>query len=188
MLIVFFVLMLIILLMVFPFKVRFMSHFNILKMKGYYSIKILFIRLLCGMIYTANGKLYVSNLADAITPRYTSPFMKKFVREILSRVDVKKIEIFFTGGFAGDSFSSAILCGSITSAIQTFYSYLSQKYEKVKLYEDVSPTFDKDNLEFTCDIALSISIIQILIAIFASALKVKKAKENTLWKMILKIE
>ena len=179
-LIVFFVLVLIMLVMVFPFKVRFMAHFNLLKMKGFYSIKILFFKILCGMVYTANGKIYVSNIADAITPRYTSPFMKIFVRDLIKRLNVKKIEIFFTGGFAGDSFSSALLCGSVTSFVQTFYSYLTQRYEDVKLYEDVAPTFNKDNLEATIDMVVSISLIQILISVFKTALKTRKAKENTL--------
>lgn len=129
-LIVFFAFMLLILIMVFPAKARMMAHFNLLKLKGYYSIKILFIKILCGMVYVQGGKVYVSNLADAITGSYSSPFMKKLAKKLLEKIDIKKMEIFFTGGSKENSFTSAMICGSVSSVVYTLYSYLSQKYEK----------------------------------------------------------
>ncbi len=175
-LIVFFVLVLILLIMIFPIKSRMMAHFNLLKMKGYYSIKILFVKILCGMIYIDAGKVYISNLADAISSSYSSPFMKKFATKLLGKMDIKKIELFFTGGFAENSFSSAIVCGSVSSIVYTAYSYLSQKYDNVKLYNDIKPTFGQDNLELTFDIVVSISFMQVLSAIFGAAIETKKER------------
>ena len=123
-----------------------------------------------------NKKLYVSNLADAITSSYSSPFMKSFAKRLLTKIDVKKMELYFTGGFAENSFTSAIVCGSVSSAVQTFYSFLSQRYENVKLYEDVKPTFGKDNLELTFDIVICISFVQIIAAVFGSAIEVNKKR------------
>ena len=61
-----------------------------------------------------------------------------------------------------NSFSSAMICGSMSSLIQSIYSYLSQKYYSVKLYEDIDAKFGEDSLEVTLDIVVSISLILIL--------------------------
>lgn len=161
-LIVFFTIILFLLIIVLPIKTRFMAHFNLLAMKGFYSIKVLFFRILCGKIYIEGGKVKVSNLADAISGSYTSPFMQAFAKKLLSKLDIKKMEIFFTGGFAENSFSSAMVCGSVSSMVRTLYSVLSQRYENVKLYENVSTTFGENNLELTFDIVITLSIFQII--------------------------
>lgn len=175
-LIVFFVLILLLMVLIFPIKSRCMAHFNLLEKKGFYSIKIFVFKILCGMVYIKNGKLFADNVSNALFDSYSSPFMKKFIAELMAKMDVKKMEVFFTGGFKENSFSSAILCGGLSSAVHTFYSYLSQKYEGVKLYEDIKPTFGKDNLELTFDIVISISLFQIIMAVFAAAIKNRKER------------
>ncbi len=180
MLIVFFILLLIILLLIFPFKTRIMCHVNLLEMKGFYSVKVWKIKFLCGKIYISNsGELEVENQANMIGEEYNKSFAKQLAKQILTRLNVKKMELFFTGGFSNNSFSSAILCGTMSSFIQTGYSLLSQKYNNVKLYEDIYPTFNHDNLELTFDIVLSISILKILISVF----KANRLKEiqNERW-------
>lgn len=177
-LIVFFIVTLLFLLLIFPFKIRFMTHFNFLKLKGFYSVKILNIKLLSGMIYRKNGEIKVENSADMFSGNMSKPFMKKLIGELFNKLDVKKVEIFFTGGFAENSFSSAIMCGSVTSFVQTLYSILSQKYLNVKLYEDIAPTFKKDSLELTLDIVLSLNIFNIITSIIKSNFANNKFKER----------
>lgn len=174
-LIVFFVLMFFVLVLIIPFKSRMMSHFNFLEMKGFYSIKIWRIRILCGKIYiNQNGEIEADNLTNLMSSNYNKSFVKGLSKELISKLDVKKIEMYFTGGFVNNSFSSAMVCGSVSSIVQTMFSVLSQKYKNVKLFEDIIPTFNEDNFEITFDVVLSISIFQIILSI----LKANKFKEN----------
>ncbi len=178
-LIVFFIFSLIVLIMVFPFKTRFMCHINLLDLKGFYSVKVWRIRFLCGKVYVdSDGELMMENSADMLSKNYKNTYFKSLIKELIKRVDIKKMEIFFTGGFAQNSFSSAMLCGSVSSGVRSLYSVLSQKYDNVKLYEDISPTFSYDNLELTFDIVLSISMIKIIISIIKANIANNKIKEK----------
>ncbi len=176
-LIVFFITILLLLLIFLPFKTRLMFHLNLFETKTYYSLKVIFIKILCGMVFMKDGKLYVSNIDGPITFS-SSKFTRFLILNILSKIDVKKVEIFFTGGFADNSFNSALLCGSVSAVVQTFYSILSQKFENVKLYEDIAPTFNKDNLEVTVDVVVSLSIFQLFVSIISAAFRNNKLKES----------
>ena len=126
-----------------------------------------------------NGKIKVDNSNNLISGEINKTFLKQFIKELLSRIDVKKTEIFFTGGLEDDSYASAIMCGTISSLVKTGYSVLSQKYKNVKMYEDISPTYHETNLELTFDVVISLSFIQFLIsAIKANSYKKKFEEGN----------
>ena len=96
------------------------------------------------------------------------------MNQFLSRLDVKKVETYFVGGLKNDSYSSAMISGFVDSVVKGVYSYLFEKYEFAKLYESVETTFDDDNLEFTIDVVISISLFSIL----KSILKANKLAKN----------
>ena len=176
-LIVFFILTLILMLLLFPFKVRMMSHTNLIEMKCFYCFKFWRIKFLCGMArLDGGGNIEIKNSNNIFSGDIDKLFAKKLAKTMLEKIDIKKIELFFTGGFVEDSYSSAIMCGSVKSLVQSLYSYLSQRYENVKMYEDVTPTFYETNLELTFDTVISISLFQILMSI----LKANKLKRNVL--------
>ena len=176
-LIVFFVLGLIVLIVLFPFKTRLMSHINLLEKKCYYSVKSWMIKLFCGKICIVDGKLQMNNLDTFLTGNIDKDFIKQMSAEILSKLDVKKVEIFFTGGFKDSSFSSAMLCGLILSAVETLYGYLSLSFDNVRMYKDINPTFNEDNLELTFDVVVSISLMQLVRCFFNASARVKEVKE-----------
>ena len=189
-LIVFFIINVIIMAMAFPFKTRMMFHTNLLNAKGFYSFKIMKIRLLTGRFYIDKGEGFtIENSVDIFSGNINKPFVKNLIKEMGKKVDIKKVELFFTGGFKEDSYSSAIMCGFVSSAVQTIYSMIYEKFEDVKLYEDVNVTFDEDNVDLTFDIVIKISLIAILKSIF-KANKLTK-QEVSKWKkknMLVKIE
>ena len=189
-LIVFFIFTVIIMAMAFPFKTRMMFHSNLLNAKGFYSFKIMKIRLLTGRFYIDDGDGFtIENSADIFSKNINKPFVKNLIKEMSKKIDIKKVELFFTGGFKENSYSSAIMCGVVSSAVQTIYSMIYEKFEDVKLYEDVNVTFDSDNIDLTFDIVIKISLIAILKSIF-KANKLTK-QEGLKWKkmnMVEKIE
>lgn len=176
-LIVFFVICLLFLCFIFPFKTRVMGHVNLLEMKCYYSVKSWILKLLCGKIEFDNGKLEMTNENTFLSGAFNDEFMKRFFGEMLQKLDVKKIEIFFTGGFKENSYASAIMCGTIVSIVESFYGYLSLKFDRVKLYKDISPTFNEDNLELTMDLVVSFSIFKIVKSLLGAGKKIEKLKE-----------
>ena len=187
-LIVFFIINVIIMAMAFPFKTRMMFHTNLLNAKGFYSFKIMKIRLLTGRFYIDKGEVFtIENSVDIFSKNINKPFVKNLIKEMGKKVDIKKVELFFTGGFKEDSYSSAIMCGFVSSAVQTIYSMIYEKFEDVKLYEDVNVTFDEDNVDLTFDIVIKISLIAILKSIFKANKLTKQEVEK--WKNLMeKIE
>lgn len=177
MLIVFLCLSLVILVFVFPFKTRIMGHINLLEMKCYYSVKSWIIKLICGKIEVENGKIKMENEETFLTGSYDNDFVKSIFGELLSRLDVKKVELFFTGGFKENSYYSALLCGTILSMVESMYGYLSLKYDDVKMYKDIKPTFDENNLELTVDLVVSFSIFGIVKSLMQASKNTKKIKE-----------
>ena len=176
MLIVFFIAILFLLFIMFPFKLRMMSHTNLIEMNCFYCFKFWRIKLLCGKAQlSAEGKLKFQNSNNLFSGDIDKNFAKELSKEVLEKIDIKKIELFFKGGFIEDSYVSALVCGGVKSAVQGFYAFLSQKYENVKMYEDVTPTFYETNFELTFDIVISVSLLQILISII-KANRIKKKK------------
>lgn len=156
-----------------------MCHFNVFEVKGFYSIKIWRFNFICGKIYSdPDGKIKTENSIGVINKDYDKNFIKLLALNLLKRLDVHKVEIFFTGGFKENSYSSALLCGSVSSMVQSLYSYLSQQYDYVRLYENIVPTFNENNLELTFDIVLSISIFKIFVSIIKSNFANNKLKES----------
>ena len=176
-LIVFFIVFFVILVLVFPFKTRAMAHVNLLELKCFYSVKIWIVKILCGMANFENERLNVFNDKTIFSVEYDDK-LKAFSKEVLKHISVKKVELFFTGGAKDNSFSSAMICGTMLSIVETIYANLSLLYEDVKMYKDIEPTFKEDNFELTIDFVASISVVKLLISVFKSKKELKKLRES----------
>lgn len=173
-LIVFFIVTVFIMAMAFPFKTRVITHINLLNAKGFYNLKVMRIKLLTGRFFIdKNDGFTVENSADLISSNYNKPFVKSLAKKLLEQIDVKKVELYFTGGLKNDSYITAMVSGIVSSTTEMMFSYLSEKYEDVKLYEDIETTFNDDNLEITFSVVVSVSLIKILISIFKANKEVK---------------
>lgn len=173
-LIVFFIVVLIFMIMLFPFKVRVATHINLLEYKAFYCFKVWRLKFLCGKAEIDSGKISVQNSNNMFAKDIDKDFAKELAKETLARLDVKKMEIFFTGGFEENSYASAMVCGTMTSLVRSAYSVLSQQYENVKLYEDIVPTFAESNLELTFDVVVRLSLFQIIISLLKAKIKINK--------------
>ena len=177
-LIVFFIVNLFILILVFPYKTRIMSHVNLIEKKGFYSIKSWRVKILCGKIYLdENNNIKIENTNNVIKNRYKDDYMKEFIINLIKTMQVKKMELYFNGGLKKDSFSSAMMCGTAMVFVDMIYAFLSQNYIDVKLFEDIKPTFDVDSLELTFDFVAAISMAEI-ISSFIKAKKYVKGELN----------
>lgn len=175
MLIVFFVVILISLIIIMPFKSRVMGHFNLIEKKGFYSFKVWRIKVLCGKIYTgSDGKIKIEYTQNAIKDRYKDEFSRKLFLKIMSEIDVKKVEIYVTSGFKNNSFSSAMISSIFNISVKMIYSYLSQKYDLVDLYNDIEPSFSQNKFELTFDFVCDISILGIIKSLIKAKIEFNK--------------
>ena len=135
---------------------------------------------MCGMAEIGQkGDIVIKNSNNMFAGEFDKLFIQNLAKEFFERFEVKKVELFFTGGFVEDSYTSALVCGTVTSMIQSLYSYLSQKYDDVKMFQDVTPTFHETNLELTGDVVVSISCLQVLLSVFgANKTKINKLEEQ----------
>ncbi len=155
-----------------------MGHFDVLNFKFYYVAKLWILKLICGKILIDNGEIKMTNEKTILSGSYNKPYIKSISKELMDRMDVKKVELFFTGGFKENSFSSAMVCGCVLSVVETLYGYLSLSFDNVKMYKDINPTFDENNLELTVDIVVSISLVQILKSLLSAGSRTQKLKEQ----------
>jgi len=176
-LIVFFIICFLGMIVFFPFKTRLMGHLNLIDLKCYYSLKTWIFKLLSGKIVFENGKFELFNEETFLAKSYKNDYTKLVGKEILSAIDIKKLEVFFVGGFKENSFSSAIMCGGVMSFVETIFAYLSLKFDDVKMYKDIKPTFDENNLELTMDIVVSVSLWKMLMCFLSAGKKLNNIKE-----------
>lgn len=176
--IVFFIVNLILLILSFPIKIKLIGHFNFVKMIGLYSLKTFGIKLLNGKIYYDNGNFIFNNSVNLIKNRFKDSYSKELTIDLIKKINIKKIEIFFNGGVADDSFASAIICGSVSSSIKSLYSYLSQNYFGIKLYEDIDAKFGKNELELNFNMILGISLVTMVILLLKTKIKGEAISEG----------
>ena len=176
-LIVFFIIVFLMMVVFFPFKTRLMGHLNLIDLKCFYSLKAWIFKLFAGKIVFKNGKIDMENEETLLSKTYNNDYFKIVGKELFSELDVKKLEVFFVGGLKNDSFSSAIMCGFVISLVETIFGVLSLKFDDVKMFKDIQPTFDENNLEFTMDIVVSISLWRVVKCFLNAEKKNKKLKE-----------
>ena len=176
-LIVFFIVVFLMMIIFFPFKARVAMHINLLEYKAFYCFKIWRMKFLCGMAEIESGSFVVQNANNMFAKEIDKDFAKAMIKEMLARLNIKKMEIFFTGGFEENSYASALVCGSVTSIVRLAYSVLSQQYEDVRLYEDIVPTFSESNLELTFDLVVSLSLFQLMMSLLKSKIKINKLEK-----------
>ena len=163
MLIVFFV-WLIFCIIFFPFKSRFMAHFDLMELKLFYSAKIWRIKILCGETYYCNLKININNSKNIFKRSYKKKNFKTFTKNIIRKIRFTKFETYFTGGNKTDALFSAMICGSASTIIESFYAFLFTKYDGIELYKDIDPTFTENAFKLTLDSVFQISIFQIFVA------------------------
>ena len=135
------------------------------------------IKIVNGKIEFVNGDLVVNNSVNLINIKFEKNFSKKVFKQLTDKIEIKKLEIYFSGGVADNSFASAMICGSINSLIKSVFGVLSQKYYSIKLYEDVDARFANNDFEITFDFVASVTILSLIVSII-KALGEKKEVES----------
>lgn len=164
-LVVFLVLILVYIVLALPFPIKFKCHVNGIKLLSFYSIKFWFFKVLCGKAYIEDNKFIMQNTHNHIYSNDKNAIKQQvFLKSIIKRISVHRAELYFTGGMQDDAYVSAMLCGYVQVISSALISVIITKNPFVNIFQDIDPTFNKDNLDFSAKILLEISILDILIA------------------------
>ncbi len=162
-LIVFLSIILFVILITYPFKFVVKFHINILTKQAFYSIKVAFIKLLCGTTYIEDGQLIIQNSHNLIYTTQNKEFQTQLLKCILPQINVTKLQLFFSGGISSDAYQTAMLCGYIYSISSAIFSYFITKNNFINIFQDIDPQYGKDALDITAKAIIEFSLLDIIV-------------------------
>lgn len=170
-------LLLVYVLLSYPFSFRLKVHADAINLVCFYSLKINFIKLLCGKSSITSSTLVTQNTHDLIlAPMKSSPMQKAFVKQLLPKIKISKAEVYFTGGVESNACTTALLCGSVQILSSILTSALISSSPLINIYQDIDTDFTKDALEISASCVLQLSLNDIFLAFIASVFSKKESK------------
>ncbi len=174
-----FIFLLIFLFLIIPFKVKFGAHLNVIENKGFYSLKVAFIKLLCGRMRVSDGKLEFENNNDLLFKNNSDEeYLNKVFTKILSKINVSNMELFIQFGNKYNAANTAIVCGSFQSIFCTIYVMLKTRYKGMYQFLDIDPNYNKDAFEITINAGFTISVLKVIQCLIKAKLELKVRNQN----------
>ncbi len=174
----FLLLIFIILILALPFKVKVKMHVNLINPQAYYSIKVAFLKLICGKAYIQSNKFIVQNTHNIFkTEGKMSKKEACIIKQIIKNINITRAEIYFTGGIKDDAYQTAMLCGNMYAISSAITAYLITNNNFINIYQDIDTDFNNDALDLSVSAIVELSILDIIFAVIIGSNKVKE-KEN----------
>lgn len=171
---------------IYPFKVKIALHFNVFEMVGFVSIKALSFRLFSGKFHVNDQMQFELEKPKKKKKKKKKPIslLSVYFLTLAKRLSVKKFEWYFTCGSNTDASLVSLLCGYVLSFDAIVSSILLNSYSHVKIYNDIDPIYDSDRLEASSSIVVSFCLFDMFIALFVAYknyFELLKEKKNA-WK------
>lgn len=170
----------IMLIIIYPFKVKFAMHFNVFEAVGFISL-----RSLCFKLFSAKIVLNEAGEIDLIRGKKKLKKKKKplsllsvYFLTLAKRLAVKKFEWYFTCGSDKNADTVSLICGYVLSLDAVISSILLNKYSHVKIYKDIDPIFDKERLEVASSVVVSFCLFDMFISVFTAYKNYFKLKQK----------
>lgn len=150
-------------------------HLNLIEFKSFYSLKVLFVKLLCGTTYIQNNKLIIQNTHNLISALAKNKQQQMVqIKGFISKITIAKMQIFFSAGVQNNAYQTAIICGYFYSISSALAGYLISKNNYINIYQDIDPQYNKDALEITIKSIVEISLLDVFLALISSKIKSKE--------------
>ena len=163
-----FIILLIVLIIGYPFKIKWSFHINLLENVGFVVFKVLFIRLTCERFkLNSRGQIEVERERKE---KRNKLLIQKYIYSLAKRVEVKNVDLFVDVGAENDAYFVSVLSGYIGASLSVVEALIINKYEKVKMYVFYIPNYEESKLECTGKIIVRFSLIDVAFA-FIEALK-----------------
>lgn len=158
------ILIFILLIITYPFRIKWSFHFNVLENIGFVVFKVLFIRLLCER-FKINNKCEIETEREKKKSKKSEIFFHSYIYNLAKRVDVKRIEFFSDIGFKEDACFISLCCGVVNVSIEMLKSLFLVKYDNVKLYTKNSIDYENNKLEFTGKIVVCFNLVVVFLSL-----------------------
>lgn len=160
--------------MTYPFKISVKFHINAITKQAFYSIKVAFIKLLCGTTYIEDNHLIIQNSHNLIYTTQNKDFQTQLLKCILPQISVAKLQLYFCGGIASDAYKTAMLCGYIYSITSAIFTYFITKNNFINIFQDIDPQYGKDALDITAKAIIEFSLLDVIVSIIKANKKYKE--------------
>ena len=172
-------LLLLLVLIVLPFSVNINMHLNIIEQKCFYSIKLLFIKLLCGKTYIDDSRLIIQNTNNLIYNNQKDANKQiTQIKSIAKKITISQVDIFFSAGVKDNAYATAMLCGYTYAISSALVAVLISKNPYINIFQDVDPNYNKDALDITLKCQIQISILKIIFALISANKKLKESNNG----------
>lgn len=173
-LVVFLAVILFLVLLAYPIKAVAKVHVNLVNLKAFYCIKVLFIKILCGTTYIEDNRLIIQNSHNLLYNMQNTPKQMIIIKNIVKRISVAKMQIYFCGGIKNNAYQTAILCGYMQAITSALFGFLITKNNYINIFQDIDPQYNKDALDITIKCVLEISMLDIIGALIVSVFSYKE--------------
>ena len=164
-----------------PVKTTLKLHLNLLSNKGFYSVKVFFIKLLCGRAQLSDGVIEYENTNDMFfNSNMDNRHLNLLLLELAKRINLNDFEIFLTFGVQQNAYITALVCGGVSGVLSAIVSFLRLKYKNMNQILDIDPNYKKDAFELTSTVTISINLLNVIIAWFKAKAKFKEMEYEEL--------
>lgn len=168
-----FVLIFVFMVVLYPFKIKWYFHFNLLKNMGFVVFKVMFIKLLCEKI-KINERLEFEAEGEKTKNKKNKKFFKEYVLLLAKKVDVKHLDLFCDVGVGDDAYFVSMLSGYINAIGSALFSVFLNKYKDIKICYNTIPYYQEEKLEFAGKIIVSFNLINVFVSLYLARKTTKK--------------
>lgn len=166
-----FIILIVLLVISYPLKVRCGFHVNLLLNVGYISFNLAFIRLLAER-FKINNKLEFEGEKERNSKH--KKLLTSYINNLTRRVDVKKLDLFFDVGVKDEACFVSLFCGYINSIVIGLFAALLSKYKNLDIYLKTNPYFNKESLEATGEMIVTFNLIDVVVSLLKAINNTKR--------------
>lgn len=168
----------------YPLKMVCAIHVDVVNMIGFAVVSVYSFKLLNIKCEMTKGKIKITKKHKR-KKKNDKSFSKCYLKNLVNKLEIKKMDLFFDAGEVDNVKLVSILCGSISSIFAILISVLLNKFQDMKVFKCINPHYDKQIFELSGRLVLNFTLIDVVLS-FISALKEKyersfrygKAKSN----------
>lgn len=179
-----FAIFLLLFLIIFPFLIEFDIRFNILRLKGSLTIKILNKYVIDFKIRIKHGYVYINHKnkerKEKISDKNVNVmFILNFIKQLYFREQFLNLEIHSNFGYMYDAMLTAVISGTIDVITKSMIGKIKNNKKSTHILIDVKPKYNEDILNIRVQNTVRISIFDILYALILTKFYVWREYEKS---------
>lgn len=169
--IIIFVVLMLFLIVIFPFLIQFEVKCNILKLKGSFSIKIFNLFKVEYKFRVKNGYVYVyyknKERKEKISKKNLNLlFIYMTLNQVYFRQQVLNFNFISNFGYVNDSMITANICGYLDVLSKSLLGKLKNNKKSAHIFVDVNPKYNEDVFNVRLNTATRISVFDLIYSFF----------------------